>query len=263
MFLEFEGIENARDLGGIPVSGGGRIAPGRLIRSGHLAVMTEADALRLVDELGVHTVIDLRTDDEIAGKPDRLDMLDDVEFIQIPILDIAQFGVTHEGGKLRGAWKLIRTVKRHPERILMDVYAKMVLDDEGRQGFSRFIEVLLDAREGAVLWHCSSGKDRAGLATALLLAAFGADRSEIMADYLASNGHMGNAGEGVRNTLAAYHLEEKLEVSIRVLSSADERFLNAALDAIDREFGGMEGYLEKALGLEEAQRSQLMSKYVS
>ncbi len=260
MHLEFEGIDNGRDLGGIPVAGGRCVATGRLIRSGHLAAMTEADAARLVDEFGVRTVIDLRTDDEAAKNPDRLDLIPYVDFIRIPIFDIAQFGVTHEGGRLRGAWKLIRTVKKHPERILMDVYAKMVLDGESQQGFRRFFEVLLGAGEGAVLWHCSSGKDRAGVATALLLAALGADREAIMGDYLASNGHM-SASSGVRDTLATYHLEEKLEDSIRVLTSADERFLGAAFEAIDREFGGVDRYLAEVLGVGEAERARLIEHF--
>jgi protein-tyrosine phosphatase len=263
VFLEFEGISNARDLGGIPAAGGGSVAVGRLIRSGHLAAMTVDDARALIDELGVRTVIDMRTDDEAAAKPDCVGLLPGVELVRIPIFDIAQFGVTHEGGKLRGAWKLIRTVKKHPERILMDVYSKMVLDEESRSGFRRFFEALLSRGDGAVLWHCSSGKDRAGVATALLLAALGADRDAIMADYLASNGHMGNAGEGVRNTLAAYHLEERLADSIRVLSSADERFLDAAFDAIGREFGGIDRYLADALGLGETERARLCELYLS
>lgn len=94
MHLEFEGIDNGRDLGGIPVAGGRCIAGGRLIRSGHLAAMTETDAARLVDGLGVRTVIDLRTDDEAAKNPDRLDLIPYVDFIRIPIFDI-EIGRAH------------------------------------------------------------------------------------------------------------------------------------------------------------------------
>jgi len=256
VFLDLEGVDNARDLGGIRTRDGRAVIPGWLVRSGLLADATPADARFLIEEMGLRTVIDLRNTDEASARPDPHALFAGVEFHHIPILDTSQFGVTHEGGKLRGAWGLIRKVKKHPELIMMETYERMVLDEESRRGFRRFFDVLLEAK-GCVLWHCSSGKDRAGVATALVLSALGVGPDAIMEDYLLTNGHTGTRSQGVRDTLAAYHLEKRLEGSIRVLTSADERFLGAALDAMARECGSIDGYLEQALGIDASQRAAL------
>ena len=66
----------------------------------------------------------------------------------------------------------------------------------------------------------------------------------------------------VRDTLAAYHLEKRLESSIRVLTSADERFLGAAFAAMEREYGSVDGYLEQALGIAGRERDILAARYL-
>ena len=263
MFLELQGVDNARELGGIPAADGRTVAPGRLIRTGLLADATERDVELLVDGMGLAVVMDLRTPEEGEKRPDAPALVERVRHEVVPILGMEQFGVTHEGGSLTGGLAFIRKVKNHPERIMMEVYEKMATDAAAIAGYRRFFEVLLESGGATALWHCSSGKDRAGIAAALLLTALGAPREAAMADYLATNGHLGTRSQGVRDTLAAYHLEERLASSIEVLSSADARFLGAALSAMERGWGSVEGYLADALGVDGAARAELRARYLA
>ena len=68
-----------------------------------------------------------------------------------------------------------------------EVYERMMLDEQSQRGFAQFFDDVLAAEDGSVLWHCTIGKDRAGLAAALLLHALGVKREAVEQDYLATN----------------------------------------------------------------------------
>ena len=150
---------------------------------------------------------------------------------------------------IKGALKMLRAVQDDPAQIMMDIYERMVLDEASQRGFASFFDDVLDTPDGAVLWHCTIGKDRAGLAAMLLLHVLGASHEDILRDYEATNRYVASRTEDIMDALATYHLAGKLDKSIQVINAADPRFLQAALDAIDREFGGLDAYVEKALGI--------------
>ena len=244
--IELEGLPNTRDIGGIPAADGRYVKHARLLRSGALAGATERDLEVLLDDFGVRTVIDLRTEEERREKPDPEDGVEGVRFEDAPVLNTATLGVTREGG-IKGALKMLRAVQDDPAQIMRDIYERMVLDTQ----------------EGAVLWHCTIGKDRAGLAAMLLLHVLGASHDDIMRDYEATNRYVASRTEDIMDALATYHLAGKLDKSIQVIYAADPRFLQAALDSIDREFGGLDAYVEKAVGITDEKRDTLRARYLT
>ena len=243
--IELEGLPNTRDIGGIRAADGRYVKHARLLRSGALAGATERDLEVLLDDFDVRTVIDLRTEEERREKPDPEDGLEGVRFDDAPVLNTSTLGVTREGG-IKGALKMLRAVQDDPAQIMMDIYERMVLDEASQRGFASFFDDVLDTPDGAVLWHCTIGKDRAGLAAMLLLHVLGASHEDILRDYEATNRYVASRTEDIMDALATYHLAGKLDKSIQVINAADPRFLQAALDAIDREFGGLDAYVEKA-----------------
>ena len=260
--IELEGLPNTRDIGGIPAADGRYVKHARLLRSGALAGATERDLEVLLDDFGVRTVIDLRTEEERREKPDPEDGMEGVRFEDAPVLNTATLGVTREGG-IKGALKMLRAVQDDPAQIMRDIYERMVLDEASQRGFASFFDDVLDTQEGTVLWHCTIGKDRAGLAAMLLLHVLGASPDDIMEDYLASNRFLESHTQEIMDALAAHHLADRLDESVRVLNSADPRFLQAALDVIDREFGGLDAYVEKALGITDEKRDALRARYLT
>ncbi|OUO86555.1 protein tyrosine phosphatase [Gordonibacter sp. An230] len=262
--IALEGLPNTRDLGGIPASDGRIVAPGRLIRSGSLDRATERDLRTLLDDCRVRTVIDLRTEEERRERPDPEGAMTGVRFVSDPVLNTATLGITREGGFL-GAFRALRALKKDPAGVMEGVYERLVLDEGSQRGYARFFDDVLAAgsKEGAVLWHCTVGKDRAGLATALLLHALGVSRDAVMADYLATNHYVASHAQGVADALAAHGLSRGLDESIRVLNSADPRFLEAAFAAAERVFGDLDAYLRDALRMTDDRRASLRDCYLA
>ena len=260
--IELEGLPNTRDIGGIPAADGRYVKHARLIRSGALERATERDLRVLFDDYGVRTVIDLRTEEERREKPDPEDGLQGVRFENAPLLNTATFGVTREGG-LRDMLKTLKTVQDDPARIMMDVYTSMMVDEESREGFAAFFDDVLAAGEGAVLWHYTIGKDRAGLATALLLHVLGAPREAILKDYEATNRYVGSLTEDVSEQLAKYHLAGALGKSIHLINAADPRYLQAAFDAVERQYSGLDAYVRDELGVADGKRAELRERYLT
>lgn len=260
--IELEGLPNTRDIGGIPAAGGYYVKHARLIRSGALAGATARDLETLVDEFCVRTIVDLRTEEERREKPDPEDELPGVKFEYAPLLNTATFGVTREGG-LHGMMKMLKAVQDDPAQIMMKVYASMMVDEKSIEGFAAFFDDVLAADEGAVLWHCTVGKDRAGLATALLLHILGASRADIVRDYEATNRYVASHTEDIVDQLARYHLADKLDKSIHIINAADPRYLQAAFDAVEQRFGDLDAFVRDRLGVSCEKRAALRERYLT
>ena len=215
-------IQNKRDLGGIMASDGRRIRPGMLVRSAHLSQAKDADLQ------GIASVIDLRTTGERQEAPDQAHGR---EYLPIPIFDGVLAGVSHEQETENAGI---------PDMAIL--YGRIV-----RECTASFRRVLLavmehDFARGAILWHCTEGKDRCGLTTALALEALGVDRDTILADYLKTNEVNLPKAISIRREVAAIHGEAVAE-SVYKAYIADERYLRTAWEAMG------DDYLTGTLGI--------------
>ncbi len=219
-------IPNMRDLGGIRTRDGRRIRAGLLIRSAQLEQAEEAD-LR-----GISTVIDLRTPGERQEMPDQTHGR---EYLPLPVFDDLTSGISHEEGA---------DTQLFPD--MAPLYARLAT--ECADAFKRILSTIMDHdfAGGAVLWHCTEGKDRCGLTTALVLEALGADRETIMADYLKTNEVNLPKAAAIREQVAATHGEAFAE-SIYRAYIADERYLRAAWEAMGSDYLAKLGIPEETL----------------
>ena len=177
--VQLEGIQNCRDLGGLTTADGHTVRYRALLRSANLASATPADLEKLTAQYRLAAVIDLRTDMERGQMPDRLPSA--TRGIPIPILDESVFGITHENGVPQ---------KPPPELLQMErLYSLMVTLPACRARLGEALTAVMeqDLSRGSVLWHCTEGKDRCGLVSALLLLALSVDRATVTADYLLTN----------------------------------------------------------------------------
>lgn len=260
--IVLEGLPNTRDVGGIPTTDGRYVKHARLLRSGALDHATARDLEVLLDDYHVRTVIDLRTEEERKEHPDPEDGLMGVRFVDAPVLSTSTFGVTREGGMMQ-ALKMLRTVQKDPAGMMEEVYERMMLDEQSQHGFAQFFDDVLATDEGSVLWHCTIGKDRAGLAAALLLHTLGATREAIERDYLATNRYVESETQNIMDALASFGLGDKLDKSIHVINSADPRFLQAAFDAVEKSYGGLDAYVRNQLNVTEEKRDALRERYLT
>ena len=239
--LALTGASNFRDLGGYSGVNGRTVRWRRLFRSDHLAALTRGDA-EVFHGLGVTRVFDFRGLAERAAVPYELP---GVTQYPLPI----EPTVVQRMQSLLDAGQQI--TPEHTVELMQDTYRAFVTDNTAR--FASLFEHLL-ANDDPLVFHCTAGKDRTGFAAALILLALGVDRQVVMQDYLLTN-------DFYRMPVMATHSRAPQEV-LEVLWRVQEAFLQASLQAVDREHGGIERYLTEEIGLDAAARQRLQAMYL-
>ena len=216
-------IRNIRDLGGISTEDGRTIRPRCLIRSAHLGSASEEDLQFLRKEERLAAVLDLRTNQERLEKPDHANGF---TCFAIPVIDDLRAGITHEKGAEE---------KEFPDMAFL--YRLMITRPETQSGLARALHQIFtwDYSQGAILWHCTEGKDRCGMTAALVLEALGVSRDAIMRDYLETNRTSLLRARGVYERLLPLR-GEVFARSVYRAYVADERYLRAAWDAMGENF---------------------------
>ena len=222
------GAPNARDLGGLPTMDGRKVRAGVLLRSGELAGITDADAHTL-SQYPLRTVIDFRTDLEREQKPDRV--LAGVRYIHCPIVQQAAAGLTREEqADPYGAVVAHAKTMAGKERVFMcELYRGLVTREFSVDHYRQFFALLLAQTDGALLYHCTAGKDRVGVGTMLLLTALGVDWPVIVENYLITNERMAASTDCLLTAVKDYDLTEAERDVIRTFdSAADIVFLTSS-----------------------------------
>lgn len=259
--IALRGMRNTRDLGGLPTADGKAIAPGRLIRSGELHKATDEDIELLRDGHGLARVVDFRTAEERKGAPDPCEKMPDVGFLGAPVLTEAAVGITHEGG-VAGDIAALGRFTGDAHDTIRGLYRTCLLGEQGKRAYRAFFEELLAAEEGATLWHCTEGKDRAGLASVLVEYALGVPMAHIRADYLATNLFVRGRAEEILDAFGAHGILEHVDLDVDSIFYAYPDYLDAALEAVEQDCGGLDAYLAAALGIGDAERERLRNLYV-
>ena len=258
--LSYEKLNNTRDLGGMASAFGGKILPGRLIRSGRLFSASESDKERLAQT--VDLIIDFRSAQELREGPDP--EIPGAEHIHIPAFRERQTGVSREEETEREAMRMVFEDPDASMRLMKKVYGDFVADEYVVSQYRRFAGLLLEGRERAILWHCTAGKDRAGFAAVIAQALLGVDREAIMEDYLLTNDNIKDEVEGLVAMVArdSPAPSARAEKAARLFFSAQEDYLHAVYEKADELYGGFEGFLSLGLGVTDAQREQLREMYL-
>ena len=235
-----DSIQNLRDMGGYNIRNKKTTRWGKLFRSGQLSSLSEWDSIRL-DNLGIKTIIDLRTDAEIAAKPVKYT---NAKIVHIPITNaqLPELPARIMSGTIRKGDAIL---------YMQDLYLQLIT--ENTQQFVKALEELQNPDNYPILFNCTLGKDRSGFLAAILLAALGASEDTIIKDYMASNEYIN------LNQLAylARNLSTDAQEAITVVVSTNESFINLAIQKIRKDYGSVDKYLTKELQLDEKRRNRL------
>lgn len=230
--LDVDGVTNVRDVGGMPAAGG-RIRSGVLLRSGQLSGATTAGANEV--RRRVAHIVDLRDGEEVAAEPTEIDGPD----------------TTHLPLFLGSVRSFFET-----DTSLDDLYLHL-LEESG----SRLVDAIRIIAAGEpTLVHCTVGKDRTGVTVALALAAVGADRDAIIADYALTESQL--PAERSRRIVAYLRSQHPEAVHAAALATQSPApVMRALLQKVDERWGSAAEYL-RANGMTEAELERLRAALV-
>ncbi len=246
---------NLRDLGGIRGAGGKRVAPRRLLRSGEPVGLNAAEREVLLNSYDLKCIIDLRSSVEQKNRPD--DTLPGVRYVPIDIMK-------HAAQKSPDLDTLLTKLKNPAtaESFMLEVYDMMIRDAGAQAGYREFLATLLARKEGASLFHCSAGKDRAGLAAAIILTVLGASKADIMTDYLRTNELRKEANAGLIAQMRGRGMDDGQIAAIGIALDVEAAYLEKSYSTAEELFGSFEAYVEKGLEVNEELASSLRDMYL-
>lgn len=265
--LGLEGAPNARTLDKITTAEGRKVKCGRIIRSGELSRLSDSDMQRLRD-MQLAKIIDLRTDTERLQKPDRIPNA--AEYIPCSVLPDKKAGISRDKPESfaeeaeRTVSMARRLMPRHADgkEQMKALYPLLVSTEHAIESFRRFFDILLETESGAVLYHCTMGKDRVGTATALLLSALGVKRDEIVRDYMLTNENCAPGTKRLIDECSKICDDESVLQFVYDLDIVLPDYIGAAFDAMEKGWGSVEKYLETALLLDDEKINRLKSLYL-
>ncbi|MGJ1261078.1 tyrosine-protein phosphatase [Sphingobacterium spiritivorum] len=240
--VKLEGTVNFRDIGGYPTDDGKIVKWGKIYRSEALDKLTDADR----DSLGhrkIDHVVDFRGNGEAAKAPDKLP--ENTNYLLLP------------AGSASTDLKKIFEQMTDGEKAMETFYSNTGAMVPRYRPF--FQEVLALPDSSALVFHCTAGKDRTGIAAALLLFALGVSEDVILSVFLATNTYRKE-----ENSKGIQHLIQ-MGVSQTVASdimAVKTGYLRAALDAINKEYGSVQGFFHRGLGLTDVDIRTLKQKFV-
>lgn len=243
--LSIPGVKNFRDMGGYAGADGRRIGWGRLYRSGHLSDFG-GNRAETPEPYGIGTVVDFRSAAEKERNP-----------VRWPQGWAPAYHPTPIGGNA-AAWvqELYERLSNSPfpakelrDQFILAFETIPVVNADGLRGFFDTLAHSDPARP--VLFHCTAGKDRTGIAGALLMKTLGAHDDDIMADFLLTNDAVDlEAASGwIADRLSEKARRAIAPTDVLPLVGVEDAFLHAAYASIDKEFGSLDAYMRDALGL--------------
>lgn len=266
-FIQFEAVENARDMGGLHTAHGHKILSGKLLRSGNLSRATDADLALLRERFKISDVFDFRFEKEAAADPDR--RMPFVRYTSLPTLPLEMIEGFSSGRGDSGqenSRDFVASLVRYAsvpqaQALARRLYPSIITSPESQKCYGEFLRGVLYAPGGS-LWHCSQGKDRAGLASAYLLAALGADRETIVADFAESNNYYRNYVEQLTAQVRRTGGDDAAADFILAMVGVSVKNFCAGLDLIDSTYGSLNSYIHNQLGFTPPECARLRERYL-
>ncbi|MFF3652317.1 tyrosine-protein phosphatase [Streptomyces sp. NPDC002181] len=258
--IPLQGAVNVRDLGGYRTWTGGRVRQGLVYRSDALGKLTPADITAL-SGLGLTKAVDFRIPMELQyDGADRLPA--GLTATSRPVSDLGLYG-TLLGAISSGdpATQERMLGGGRAEAYMRDIYRTFVSSPENRAQFATTLREIADGKQGPLLYHCTSGKDRTGWMSYVLLRALAVPEPTATSDYLASNTFRAAYDAQVRAGLKQSGRMQNPDLLIP-LQEVRQDYLDAATAQMDADYGGFHGYLTDGLGLDLWTLAKLQDKLV-
>lgn len=264
--MEFTTLLNFRDLGGHTGAGGRTVCHGRLYRSEGLDRLTEEEQAALREEYDIRTVVDFRSERERTVQPDLLPP----GIRSVPLTPEAKLAEVASGANAQGERMRTADVLRAGmgsrfsgmPKLMADMMRSFVNLAHNRSVYAELLDLCAEPENCGILQHCKGGKDRTGFGSAIILAALGVSREDIMADYLLSNERKKPEIESLMAQYRSIEPDETVLENLYAMLTVQPEYLEAAFDEMDTLYGGLEGFLKDGLGVTDEKRRRLQDIYL-
>jgi len=228
----FESVSNFRDIGGYKTHKGHTVAWRRVFRSGEFAKITRNDFQRLMEEIGLTSVIDLRSKFEVERQGIGLLAEADIRYCNIAFMTDDDPGAN---------------ASRYAHCTNMgEFYLEMARQKDYGQRITEALEVIADPKNHPIVFHCAVGKDRTGMLASVLLSLLGVAEKDIIEDYALSEPYMDELLARLKNN--PQKNDPPLDIPEYFWKASPES-MALFLTTLRQEYGSVEGYL-KAMGME-------------
>lgn len=259
--LQLKKLFNTRDLGGMPAADGRVIKHGKLIRSGKLYKLPD-ETVEKLKAMGLKTIVDLRIFTECEEYPDTV--IEGVKYIHLPLLCTATPGITREKSMTRTMAIESRRIKNEfgtADNYMVAMY-KMVLFSEEPVALLKQLMRIITENDGCVLWHCSGGKDRAGLVAMLVESLLGVDEKIIVEDYVASHRFQRRKFFWNRFGLVIAPLVGRFKKILFGMMAAKPRYIEETMNEVKTKYGSVINYCKEVLDVTDEDIKTMRDKYL-
>lgn len=260
--LPLEGTPNFRDLGGYETTDGRFVRWGMLYRSGVLTYLTPAD-YNYLNQIGIHAVCDFRTPSENAAAPETWIPDAQVEHISLPI------GTDEKNQDATASMRKLLATNPTPDQLrdwMTKIYANFAFS-----AAPEYAQLFAKLKDGSLplLYHCTGGKDRTGVFSALVLLTLGVPEQTVLNDYALTNRYIREAGpDALKKMTAASGNSASFMTKLtpeqqKVMMAADPEYLRSMLRAIDTKYGSFDNYRRTALHVSDADAETLRNRLLT
>lgn len=248
-------IDNFRDLGGIELANGKAVRDHMIFRSGELNGLDEQDKSAL-DKLGIDCIFDLRAPDEVEYKPDYVPQ--GATYYNVPAIKTRRKMVLKPDSvaKMIPIW-LPSAISRGAFRLrCKNLYRKFPFNNSAYRSIFQAMD------EGkTILFHCTAGKDRTGVASMFILFALGADLQTVKSDYMLSNFYRQAHNDKFVNQFADYKHFDKYRKILPMTGNVELSYFDACYNKIIRKYGTVKNFLLRQYGIDEKRVNNWLKTY--
>ena len=251
-----KGLVNFRDMGGVKTMDGRTVKHKRLLRSGEVVLIPQEDILELKNRYDLKVIVDFRSEAEVERVPD--DNIEGVYYHNI-FLHMRQPQRAVPPGE-----KEFRKLRKKAEVIafMTNVYDRLIKAPFTLGAFARFIEVVKDNLNGAILFHCYAGKDRTGVAAAILYSILGVEEDEILREFLLTNKLRKAANEVILQKIREIDNDEEYLEALKVSYEVVPEYLEHVFSETTGCAGSMLNYIMQNMNVTEEDILNLRSNYL-
>ena len=230
-----ESVSNFRD-----VSIGSKMKKNLLFRCAKLSTLNDRD-ICVLENLNPHAIIDFRDPKEIKKAPDNLSPKLLKKYINLPISASTL-------SRMATQKEIYGDSVESYEKVMEDSY-RMYINNH-KVVWTKFFEILLKSKKLPIIFHCSAGKDRTGIASFMIQSIFKNPMDLIFENYLISNDLLTiKAATAEQSTNSSKHDSLVTKNMLSTLGKVQQSYLNAAIDEIDKKYSSLENYFISQLGL--------------